>query len=63
MLNVELGIRHINSSFNIQHYSPFNTPPQFNIQHSTFNITKNEVYILECKWPARLRGQGLREPV
>lgn len=42
MLNVELGIRHINSSFiiqhstfNIQHYSPFNTPPQFNIQHST----------------------------
>ena len=57
MLNVELGIRHINSSFNIQHstfniqhYSPFNT------QHSTFNITKNEVYILECKWPARLRG-------
>ena len=55
MLNVELGIRHINSSFNIQH-STFNTPPQFNIQHSTFNITKNEVYILECKWPARLRG-------
>lgn len=42
MLNVELGIRHINSSFiihhstfNIQHYSPFNTPPPFNIQHST----------------------------
>ena len=42
MLNVELGIRHINSSFiiqhstfNIQHYSPFNTTPQFNIQHST----------------------------
>ena len=51
MLNVELGIRHINSSFNIQHSSP--------IQHSTFNITKNEVYILERKRPARLRGQGL----
>ena len=30
MLNVELGIRHINSSFIIQHSSP--------IQHSTFNI-------------------------
>ena len=34
MLNVELGIRHINSSFNIQH-STLNTPPPFNIQHST----------------------------
>ena len=42
MLNVELGIRHINSSFIIQH-STFNTPPHstllpnstFNIQHST----------------------------
>ena len=32
MLNVELGIRHSNWQFNIQHYSPFN------IQHSTFNI-------------------------
>ena len=32
MLNVELGIRHINSSFNIQH-STFNIPPPFNIQH------------------------------
>lgn len=40
--NVELGIRHINSSFNIQH-STFNTTPHstllpnstFNIQHST----------------------------
>lgn len=32
MLNVELGIRHINSSFNIQH-STLNTPPPFNIQH------------------------------
>ena len=30
MLNVELGIRHSNWQFNI--------PPQFNIQHSTFNI-------------------------
>ena len=50
MLNVELGIRHSNWPFNIQ--------------HSTFNIiTKDEVYILERKWPARLRGQGLREPV
>ena len=38
MLNVELGIRHINSSFIIQHSSPFNIPPPFNIQHSTFNI-------------------------
>ena len=58
MLNVELGIRHINSSFIIQH-STFNTTP-----HSTFNIiTKDEVYILERKWSARLRGQGLREPV
>ena len=45
MLNVELGIRHINSSFIIQH-STFNTTPHstllpnstFNIQHSTFNI-------------------------
>ena len=56
MLNVELGIRHINSSFNIQHSTL--------LPHSTFNIiTKNEVYILECKWPARLRRQGLREPV
>ncbi|MQN26833.1 hypothetical protein F7D29_09875 [Prevotella copri] len=63
MLNVELGIRHSNWQFNIQH-STLNTPPPFNIQHSTFNIiTKNEVYILECKWPARLRRQGLREPV
>lgn len=35
MLNVELGIRHINSSFIIQHSSPFNIPPPFNIQHST----------------------------
>ncbi len=42
MLNVELGIRHINSSFIIQH-STFNTTPNstllpnstFNIQHST----------------------------
>ena len=42
MLNVELGIRHINSSFIIQH-STFNTTPHstllpnstFNIQHST----------------------------
>ena len=62
MLNVELGIRHINSSFNIQH-STLLPNSTFNIQHSTlhphstFNIiTKNEVYILECKWPARLRG-------
>ena len=31
MLNVELGIRHSNSSFNIQHST-------FNTQHSTFNI-------------------------
>ena len=53
-----------NWQFNIQHYSPFNTPLPFIIQHSTFNIIiKDEVYILECKWPARLRGQGLREPV
>ena len=44
MLNVELGIRHINSSFIIQH-STFNTTPHstllphstFNIQHSTFS--------------------------
>ena len=36
MLNVELGIRHINSSFNIQH-STLNTPPPFNIQHSTLS--------------------------
>ena len=35
MLNVELGIRHSNWQFNIQH-STFNTPPP--IQHSTFNI-------------------------
>ena len=34
MLNVELGIRHIDSSFNIQH-STLNTPPP--IQHSTFS--------------------------
>lgn len=34
MLNVELGIRHSNWQFNIQH-STLNTPPQFNIQHST----------------------------
>ena len=36
MLNVELGIRHSNWQFNIQH-STFNTPPHstFNIQHST----------------------------
>ena len=34
MLNVELGIRHSNWQFNIQH-STFNTPPPFNIQHST----------------------------
>ena len=60
MLNVELGIRHSNWQFNIQH-STLNTPPQFNIQHST--LPKNEVYILERKWSARLRGQGLREPV
>ena len=36
MLNVELGIRHIDSSFNIQH-STLNTPPPFNIQHSTLS--------------------------
>ena len=42
MLNVELGIRHINSSFIIQ--------------HSTFNIIKNnEVYIMECQWLASMR--------
>lgn len=35
MLNVELGIRHSNWQFNIQHYSPFNTPLPFIIQHST----------------------------
>lgn len=45
MLNVELGIRHINSSFIIQHSTfntppPFNTPPQFNIQHSTLQKMK-----------------------
>lgn len=34
-MNVELGIRHSNWQFNIQHYSPFNTPLPFNIQHST----------------------------
>ena len=34
MLNVELGIRHIDSSFNIQH-STLNTPPPFNTQHSS----------------------------
>ncbi len=34
MLNVELGIRHINSSFNIQH-STFNTQHSSPIQHST----------------------------
>ena len=34
MLNVELGIRHIDSSFNIQH-STLNTPPP--IQHSTLS--------------------------
>ena len=44
MLNVELGIRHSNWQFNIQH-STFNTPPQFNIQHSTFNITKKMKFI------------------
>ena len=44
MLNVELGIRHSNWQFNIQH-STFNTPPQFNIQHSTFNITKKMRFI------------------
>ena len=32
MLNVELGIRHSNWQFNIQH-STFNIPPPFNIQH------------------------------
>ena len=32
MLNVELGIRHSNWQFNIQH-STLNTPPPFNIQH------------------------------
>ena len=38
MLNVELGIRHINSSFNIQH-STFNTTPHSTLlPHSTFNI-------------------------
>ena len=47
MLNVELGIRHINSSFIIQH-STFNTTPHstllpnstFNIQHSTLSKMK-----------------------
>ena len=39
MLNVELGIRHSNWQFNIQHLT-LNTPPPFNIQHSTFNTTK-----------------------
>ena len=47
MLNVELGIRHINSSFIIQH-STFNTTPHstllpnstFNIQHSTLQKMK-----------------------
>lgn len=34
-MNVELGIRHSNWQFNIQHYSPFNTPLPFIIQHST----------------------------
>lgn len=34
MLNVELGIRHSNWQFNIQHLT-LNTPPPFNIQHST----------------------------
>ena len=34
MLNVELGIRHINSSFNTQH-SPLNTQHSSPIQHST----------------------------
>ena len=45
MLNVELGIRHSNSSFNIQHstfntqHSTFNTQHStLNTQHSTFNI-------------------------
>ena len=38
MLNVELGIRHINSSFIIQH-STFNTTPHSTLlPHSTFNI-------------------------
>ena len=37
MLNVELGIRHINSSFIIQH-STFNIQHSSPIQHSTFNI-------------------------
>ena len=36
MLNVELGIRHINSSFIIQH-STFNTQHSSPIQHSTFS--------------------------
>ena len=37
MLNVELGIRHSNWQFNIQH-STFNTQHSSPIQHSTFNI-------------------------
>ena len=45
MLNVELGIRHINSSFNIQH-STFNTTPHSTLlPHSTFNITKKMKFI------------------
>ena len=39
MLNVELGIRHSNWQFNIQH-STLNTPPPFNIQHSTLQKMK-----------------------
>ncbi len=35
MLNVELGIRHINSSFNIPPHSTFLPHSTFNIQHST----------------------------
>ena len=46
MLNVELGIRHSNWQFNIQHstfniqHSTLNTPPPFNIQHSTLQKMK-----------------------
>ena len=38
MLNVELGIRHINSSFNIQHSTLHPIQHSSPIQHSTFNI-------------------------
>ena len=38
MLNVELGIRHINSSFNIQHSTLLPIQHSSPIQHSTFNI-------------------------